>query len=374
MKRNDNQALAHCRSLMEQKLGLGLSEGWTTQDFERVSEQIHQQTGVVLSVSTLKRIWGRVKYDSLPTVNTLNVLARFIGYATWLDFERAQRVEPLVEEPAAVPVLPAPALQRNKLLSRWLPAAIVLLIVITISAFIIKSQTVATFSPDAFSFNSQTVTRDIPNSVIFRYNATAADPRDSIFIQQSWDATKRQMVPRTGREHMSIYYYPGYFRAKLLVGNQVVKEHDLYIPSDGWVVAVKQEPVPVYFNKEQTVQKGTLHLSEITLQEKNIPLQPQPPKVRYRNVPDMKGLRNDNFIFETRVRNHFVQGAAACQKASIVLLCQDNIFLIPLSEALFMAAPAEIVGVSYEFDGPGAVDFTRFRRLDRSLVFEDTFD
>src|SRR5690606_11448274 len=81
--------------------------------------------------------------------------------------------------------------------------------------------------PDAgtFSFTStKVITEGVPNSVIFNYDATSASDQDSIFIQQSWDKQLRRQVKRTESHHTSIYYYPGYFRAKLVVNDRVVKE------------------------------------------------------------------------------------------------------------------------------------------------------
>jgi hypothetical protein len=43
-------------------------------------------------------------------------------------------------------------------------------------------------------------------------------------------------------------------------------------------------------------------------------------------------------------------------------------------EATFPNAPARLVGVSYEFEGTGSVDYVRFRRADGGVVYEDTFD
>jgi hypothetical protein len=113
----------------------------------------------------------------------------------------------------------------------------------------------------------------------------------------------------------------------------VVREHDLFIPSDDWVVAVEQEPVPVYFDRSQTVRDGVLHLPVTAIEERNVRMQPQPPAVRYRNVRDLEGLRNDNFTFETRLRNDFRTGSAACQNVTLVLLCEDDVMLIPFCAA-----------------------------------------
>jgi len=72
--------------LYESNTGWGDSNEWTNQDFVLLSEKIHKRTGVLLSHVTLKRIWGKVKYDSLPATHTLNTLVQFLGYENWLDF------------------------------------------------------------------------------------------------------------------------------------------------------------------------------------------------------------------------------------------------------------------------------------------------
>ncbi|MDB5016358.1 MAG: hypothetical protein JWQ84_1190 [Mucilaginibacter sp.] len=72
--------------LYESNTGWGDSDEWTNQDFLILSEKIQERTGVALSYVTLKRIWGKVKYDSLPNTHTLNTLVQFSGYENWRDF------------------------------------------------------------------------------------------------------------------------------------------------------------------------------------------------------------------------------------------------------------------------------------------------
>ena len=72
--------------LYESNTGWGDSDEWTSQDFVILSEKIQERTGVALSHVTLKRVWGKVKYDSLPTTHTLDTLVQFLGYENWRDF------------------------------------------------------------------------------------------------------------------------------------------------------------------------------------------------------------------------------------------------------------------------------------------------
>ena len=433
----EDQALSRCLRQIEAKVGWGSGEAWSTADFERLGECIAGETGVSLSVTTLKRVWGRVKYASAPTETTLNALAAFAGYENWRACKNALpppqpppvEAEPPRASPASVPVqiLAPPARSRSR--RGWLVGAGLAAVLAGVLVFFQNHAAPQPLNPADFSFSSRPVTRGIPNSVVFRYDASAS-PTDSVFIQQSWDPRRRQAVPRDGHEFTSIYYYPGFFRAKLLVGGRVVREHDLLIPSDDWVVAVQQEPVPVYFDRRQSVRGGVLHLPVTAIEERNVPMQPQPPAVRYRHVPDLKGLRNDNFTFETRLRNDFGTGSAACQNVLLALLCEDDVMLIRLCakgcvanlglylaghevkptqadlsalgfapgqwvtlrcqvrnrrvqlfvdgrkayEATFPNTPARLVGVSYDFEGTGSVDYVRFSRPDGGVVYEDTFD
>lgn len=72
--------------LYESNTGWGDSDEWTNQDFVILSEKIQERTGEALSHVTLKRVWGKVKYNSLPTTHTLDTLVQFLGYENWRAF------------------------------------------------------------------------------------------------------------------------------------------------------------------------------------------------------------------------------------------------------------------------------------------------
>ena len=92
---SDEAYISKARALIESRTGWGNSDQWTNQDFLALSEKIREQTGVTLSHVTLKRIWGKVRYDSLPNPHTLDTLARFAGYEHWRDFKLSAAVSPL---------------------------------------------------------------------------------------------------------------------------------------------------------------------------------------------------------------------------------------------------------------------------------------
>ncbi|GAB3768032.1 hypothetical protein GCM10028818_01790 [Spirosoma horti] len=438
ISQQEDKELARCRQLIEEKTGWGSSDSWSTQDFDRLSELIAEQTNVSLSVTTLKRVWGRVRYDSAPTATTLNTLVQFIGYENWPTFKQAiQEAEPknkpvpqsimgkdkLAEAPKSAQPM------RSFGYKRWWIGGGLLVGVIGTLAFFMNYSSREPLAPADFSFSSQPLTKGLPNSVVFHYDATAS-PTDSVFIQQSWDPSRRELVPKNGHQYTSIYYHPGYYRAKLVVGKQIMKEHNLLIPSDGWHIAVIHEPVPVYFKPREVIHDGVLSLTTTAIEKVNIPMQPRPPTVQYRYVQEFDRLRGDNFDFDTRLKNDFKQGSSACQYVRVSILCKNEYFSFTLSakgcvanldlylagheaqarntdltafgadlskwvnlrcavrnkrvqlfvdgkkayEAVAPHAVKDIVGVSYEFEGTGSVDYVRFKRPNGTIAFEDSFD
>ena len=55
-------------------------------DFVFLEKQVECYTGVKISQSTLKRLWGYVSCDSAPSYYVLDTLATMLGYTSWTDF------------------------------------------------------------------------------------------------------------------------------------------------------------------------------------------------------------------------------------------------------------------------------------------------
>lgn len=370
---SEEQLKENCKRLIENKLGWGSSEHWTNQDFDLLSEKIFAATGVALSQTTLKRIWGKVKYDSAPAVTTLNTLANFIGFENWRDFRQKQAIPPdavVADEP--LKELKTVGVTKKSRKSFLLPALTIGLTLISIlswnffaSRSVIKKENGPV---GAYQFSSKKmVLRGVPNSVVFEYDATAS-AADSVFIQQSWDNHLRARVPRDQHLHTSIYYYPGFFRAKLLAGDKIVKEHDIFIQTDGWLPLIEQDPVPVYFKKDDAIVNGRLSLSLAKMKSQNVQMEPSVPYVYYANVREFGDLSSDNFIFETSVRNDFREGSGVCQKSEIRILTEGSMVSIPLSakgcisENNLFCLGHFVKGKDNDLSGFG-VDFDRFVKL-----------
>ncbi len=322
----DEELIAKAKILIEAKLGWGKATTWTNQDFIALSKRLSVETGAAISHITLKRLWGKVKYNGLPQVYTLNTLVQFAGYENWREFVVKNNVDP--RSPAAKVQTSAGLLKKPNIGKPVLIAVCFLFAVIGVVWVSLKQRN--KIDPADYSFSSRaTIKAGIPNSVVFSFNATKA-PGDSVIIQQSWDTTRRTLVSKKENQHTLLYEFPGFFEPKLIVDHQIVKEHGLLIPSDGWLTAIVRSPMPVYFKKEDVVGDGLLSLPVSKLTAQNISLVPQPPMLSYCNVRNFGEIYSDNFTFETSVRNDYREGSAVCQTTNIYLLCEGTAICIPL--------------------------------------------
>lgn len=321
----DDFYIRKCKTLIEEKLAWGDSALWQNQDFEALSEEIFVKTKVNLSTTTLKRLWGKATYNSNPNLTTLNVLSQFVGYENWRAFTSNgfQPMETIMEENRIAPQIAS----RKKYLI-WIGACLLIIAVgLAVWSFTKKQKTLAFGN---IQFASSPVTKGLPNSVIFKYDATDSNA-DSVFIQQSWDTRLRRKVDKFQKEYVCTYYRPGYYRAKLILNDLIVKEHDVFIESDGWMGIVEKEPIPIYLSQKTITKNAFLHISEEEVRKQGVDLSKEIPWVCLTDVDKNKRVSADNFLMETELRNTYKKGDAVCQHTNIVLLGTDNVIVIPLT-------------------------------------------
>jgi hypothetical protein len=224
----------------------------------------------------------------------------------------------------------------------------------------------------------------------------------------------------------SIYYYPGFFIAKLIVNNTIVKQHNIHIRTNGWLPLVEQPNVPVYFKEEEVIKNnGVMTLPVEKLIENSIPLQPETPWVEFHNSREFENVLSDNFIFETELKNEYGEGAGICQLTEVYLRWEGGMLMIPLSikgcvsslslidvdgrkpdtsllgcdfsdwvqlklivkdrkGELFIneskaydlnldIPPVKIAAITYRFQGTGSVNFITLSTTDGNVVYENGF-
>lgn len=428
----DEDLIKLARTLIEERLKWGRSEEWTTQDFEKLSEQIGEKSGVHLSTATLKRLWGRVAYSSAPSLTTLDALALFIDFENWREFKRKHvrqaevSKEDETEHQRVTPIQTKIKRPTSKNYFRFSVLFLLLAGLIYASySFLVKPPKL---NAKEYGFDSKkVVTEGVPNSVVFNIDAQKA-PYDSVEIQQTWDSRRRVSVPKSQKQHTAIYYYPGNFTAKLLLGGSVVKEHNLLIKSGGWLPIIEQDPIPIYLKKEDAIKNGKMKISFEKATEKLRGGKAELPNIYFYNTQDFGEIYTDDFVFETLLKNEYKEAAGVCRKTFVMLQCVDNMIRIPVSArgciseinlaftsyyssgkkedlsafGVYFSSyvklcivskeglvhfyinekpvyvirkhidKAKLIGIAYCFQGAGSVDYVKLSN--NKVHFEDTFD
>ena len=317
--KDEHKALNTCLSLIEKKLEWGSSSEWHNDMFLELSEIIQQKTGILLSPTTLKRVWGRVHYESSPSISTLNTLAQFIDYKNWRDFKlNANISKPSFFEKKVVPYL-----------SIIVPSAAVLTLVF-ISLFSMTNLSNADTEKDFSNvvFKSQPVTEGLPNSVVFNFDLDGIES-DSIYIQQFWDKTKTIKLYKGQTQATGIYYFPGYFRSKLLVEGKIIKEHDLFIKSNGWSGTLDYDPVPKYFTNKDIFSDQKLSFPKIAFDE--ITNLKEPIISSFHLIQDFNAS-GDNISITSKVKSLYSDKWAVCQTLRVVILGSKGAMIIPFTQ------------------------------------------
>lgn len=320
--------LAICLQKIEDKLGWGPSAEWSTKDFMTLSEAMMEETGIQLSHTTLKRVWGRVQYQSSPNPTTLDALAQFLGYENWRNFVAGEKMNT-----ASPP--PAPEVQRTfigKSPKLIFPLIGSLLLVSSIAFVLAMSSPDNSLALQAASseatFYSQPVTTGLPNTVVFHYDVGTFKGKQ-YQIQQSWDPKRRFDVDPDGHEASSIYYYPGYYRAKLVVDNHILAEHDLYIRTDGWMATINSTSPPRYLYEDELVRANKLGISSAVIAD--IEQNPEAHDLTYAYIKDFGEISSDHAELLVTLKNTFKSGRHPCQKTEVHLICSQGLFIVPLS-------------------------------------------
>ena len=376
-------AIDKCRRLIETSLGWGDASSWSNEDFDQLSERIFEATAVRLSVSTLKRIWGKVKYDSTPTTATLNALARFAGFSGWRDFlqkeGKEERGEDMEEGRDTGRIGDAndgggSSYRRRRMMAPVILSTIALVGLISLlsEGLIHRGTESGAAAKDskvgAVRFESRKVTDDLPNSVVFSYDASVLRPKE-VIIQQSWDERRREIVPAEGKEHTSIYYYPGYFLAKLVVDGEIKRQSEVYIRTKGWKGIIERTPLPVYLKPgEIKGPSGEMAIRSATLREKTGSSLFNDTWVDFDNIREFPSIAGDHFTLETTLRNTSTVEECLCRKVRITILGRESVIVLPfsdkgcISDLRLFGGGQEIDGKDHDLSAFGC-DFSTWQRV-----------
>ncbi|MEP7322211.1 MAG: hypothetical protein ABI761_09835 [Saprospiraceae bacterium] len=283
----------------------------TQRNYEHLSQEIEDKTGILISISTIKRLLNG-DFARLPQTATLNAISTFLGYKNWQEY-KMDHLKSFVSETAIDDKIISKALLQarqsetidipppaKKLNLKWVIYVAPLLVIL---AFIkIKSRPV--FNADQATFTVQrTTSNDIPNTVVFNYDIDKV-VADSFFIQQSWDKNRRVRISKQSHTLTDIYYEPGYHTAKLYANDSIIRTISISIPSDRWfcyAYDIKPGNVQVEIKSTSYLHDGYLGFDTIDLIRNQIKTEAEP--IYFQTFfPSKIEFSSDSFIYKATVR------------------------------------------------------------------------
>jgi hypothetical protein len=277
----------------------------TQRDFDHISHEIEENTGTLISGSTIKRLLNG-NFSRLPQIATLDAISGYLGYKSWQEYKLTSRFgEKNLTEEKAIHTTDVVAENRSGTLRKFTLVSMISLIVgiVVIVVFIQFSDTKQLSNLDKASFSVRKNTyNEVPNTVVFNYNIDDVQA-DSFFIQQSWDKNRRVRIFKKNYTLTDIYYEPGYHVAKLIANDSIIRAVGISIPTDRWFLFAKDNPSskPEYITADNIVKDGMLGINENDILKSKIDIGKEK-EYLYTFFPSKIEVNSDNYVLKTKIR------------------------------------------------------------------------
>jgi hypothetical protein len=374
MERSEQEYIVLCKRLIEEKMQFGNGHGEVRQrDLEYLADAIEERSGILLSLSTLKRLWKK-DYDKTPHPTTLQALVSVLGYKDWQEFKLwaasgqtgAQDDAPMADadntpvivpepdpviaegmsasspaDPVVTPVnaqVADPVVDPAKLpptgrsrFNPWLLVPVVAAVAVLFWIIAFRSKPVhkkpVIKGPVIFSGN-KTVSKGVPSTIIFNYDVTNVEA-DSFFFQQSWNPLDKVKIDPNNHVYSNIYYFPGFHKAKLIANDSIIKRFRVHITTDGWLPLTRysnDDSDPIYIRKDNALRNGTLHLTRDDMVASGVNVDKNY-MLSYFNIREFDNTQSDNFSIDTRIQCDSLP-TIACPGFELVIVCEEHIYFV----------------------------------------------
>lgn len=274
----------------EIRFNRGDATTWKHGDFVDLHQKILRDTGVNISPSTLKRIFGKISVDSdyIPQQATLDALKKY-----------GQYTEPENPQPALSPLPDLPSKTSNPKRRN------VVLAILTLSIVVAGVLAWQFWKPKNISGKITTIRIEgqLPATAFFQLQLPETD--DSVFINFG-DKSPLMYVKPGSKNAAHIYYFPGVFTVSFQTRQQAIATTSAYIRSGNWIAFAchRQEDIPLRFYAFPPVKSGSDSVFQVTkMQVLKMGLDTTGPILtRLCNYMPV-GHTADDFIFETTFKN-----------------------------------------------------------------------
>ncbi len=307
-----------CKKIIEHQLGWAIDFVPTRREYEILVERIFDKTGVLLSLSTIRRIWSD-DFKNIPHKSTLDAMAKFAGFVDWQNF---------TEIDTKGEFIPKKKNSFSKIIMGIIIILTVVVIILTYQYFQVKRVEIS--GPIVFEYYQESDSM-VPNIVVFSYDVSNIHADSFFIVESSNDYLRKRLKVKIG-QMTSSYYQPGSYEAFLLADDSIVGKLDIEILSNSWVAMLKYQlapnDLPYYFYGNDIIFDGLLNVSRDMIVNNNIEISDDLYTV-LTNTFNSDTFKMGNFNFETRIKLDSIETYLTCPKIYISLLF-DELCYIPL--------------------------------------------
>lgn len=245
------QQLDICCQKVAEQIGEKPIPDWTNSDYVRLSGLLSRKTSILLSESTLKRIFGKSKTPTryYPQKATRDALAKFIGYRDWYEFEFKN---PIIDvKTGLVQKVPAktPGMYKQES-NKKMFYFIAFIVLSTFIAIVLLRK--PTTDSDLFAqniklncINPEGLT---PHSAIFKLDAAGPLPDSSSNFSVDFGDGRIRRINLSDSLFNHYYEIPGRYYPVLLYKNKPIDTGYVYLQSKDWsaITSVMKDTTRVY--------------------------------------------------------------------------------------------------------------------------------
>ncbi len=350
----EKQLLRLLARKIEKQLNKGPVSEWSQRDFVGLSETIENQTREQISVTTLKRVFGKVEYNGLPYVHTLNVLAQFIGYSHWSEFKKTElgieEEEIEIEKPiiqSKIDIVYNEQIKKEKGNSKpkylifGLAGLILLGIVFGIgwysSWWLNKGRWLAPKNKNNLDspgkISAEILYPDsVPVQVKFNYQGPLSDPDDLTVISFEPSQMEHFSINEAGygfKNHS--YKEAGIYPIRIFCNRRQLAYYPFLIPSKRWYGSVFKASKSEKFPISESLGEGLI-IPKSKIIEFGIDTNTRY-STSFSKFKDF-GVSGDSFIFQTAIRNPQLKPELKDQLSKILIRCANNSIQIQMAKTI----------------------------------------
>jgi hypothetical protein len=312
--------LNKCLSLVAEKSGLGDSSQWTKRDFEQLSMLIEQKTRIILSVSTLIRLYRKTSGRN-PQKITLDALAQFVGFDHWHAYSTCADVTG-----SGVPANQAAGIPEKRVpVKLYVAGSAILLLAIVLGILVVVSNRPVNPADVTFRIPNREIT-GIPATIQGEYDLGKHKP-DKLWLQLYWNPKETIDLDPGLNRTSAIYCYPGVHVCKLIADSKVVGEQKVFIKTPGWSTLLRHsglQLVPLYIRNSEIISNGVLQVTESMVNVQNLAPNSEI-LTSYYYVNDLGPIYSNDYILSGRISNPATTlGTQPCSFCTVIILGENG--------------------------------------------------